>query len=92
MKLTKSYIKQLIKEQVDAGLEKKVAAAEKSSPLKVLKVAISKKTGTNKVKAVITIIKSLLDDDPKALDLLVRNISVLKTGLAQADQEEPQEQ
>ena len=83
-------IKQHLQEinQVDQGIEKKMAAAEKSSPLVALKRAISKKTGTGKVKAVIHIIKSLLEDDEGALDLLVRNISVLKKGLSQEEQPE----
>ena len=119
MKLTKSHLKQIIKEEVkrgfgqgvpakdnfsrkrevyledeDVSLGKKVAAAEKTSPLQLLKVHVSKKTGTNKVKAVIQIIKSLLDEDPKAMNILVNNISLLKTGLTQKPEAEtePQEE
>tara|TARA_Y100000310_G_scaffold218228_1_gene219421 strand:- start:663 stop:1004 length:342 start_codon:yes stop_codon:yes gene_type:complete len=78
-------------EDEDVSLGKKLARAAKTSPLQLLKVHVSKKTGTNKVKAVIQIIKSLLDDDAEAMELLLRNISLLKRGLTQAT-EEPQEE
>jgi len=88
-------IKQYLQEinQVDQGLEKKVAAAEKASPLIAVKRAIDKKTsGKDKTLAVIQVIKSLLGDDPESMDLLVRNISVFKKGLQQEpDQEQPEQ-
>jgi len=82
--------KQSSSEAIDEAMEDKLAAAAKSTPVKVLQLQLKKFSGDKKVAAVAKIIRMLLNDDEKAMAAVASRLSGLKRGLAEPEEQAEQ--